>query len=294
MKGSAPDSATPRRGAESPRPLVAVYPDPPTLELATATFMVSEARRAVKARGRFSVALAGGSTPKRLYELLAQPPFAALMPWSDVHVFWGDERCVDRTDLRSNERMARDAMLDHVPIPPDQVHPMRCAAGVHEGEWPGGPRLESLARRSADEYEELLRAFFADRDSQTKMALDLVLLGLGEDGHTASLFPGCGALCEEERWVAPVLVDAAASAGATVVGEDMWRTTLTASFINRATSVVFLVSGRAKAPMVKEVLEGPLDWSRLPAQLIRPENGTLRWHLDDDSAALLPVRSERS
>ena len=249
---------------------VFVHPDAETLALATAAMVVEEARRAAKERGRFTVALAGGSTPKRAYELLAQPLFADLVPWEVVHVFWGDERCVGSTDPRSNERMARETLLDHVPIPPDQVYPMRCQGAARE------------ARRAAAEYEDLLRPF---------LSLDLVLLGLGDNGHTASLFPGSEVLGEQERWVAAAFVDAADNAHTTAAGADLWRVTLTAPFINRAATVVFLAGGPGKAEIVTKIIEGPVDGARLPAQLIRPMSGRLLWQLDDESAALLGRRS---
>jgi 6-phosphogluconolactonase len=282
---------------------VVIHPDADSLALAAATLFVGEARCAVKARGRFTVALAGGSTPRRAYELLAAPPFVSLVPWVDVHVFWGDERCVDPTDPRSNERMAREALLDHVPIPPEQIHQMMCERGVVASGQPDAESAEDLARYSADRYEGLLRASFqggGDSDAadppthrgRAQTGLDLVLLGLGADGHTASLFPGSDVLWQEQRWAAAVFVDADADGGVTAAGQDLWRITLTASFINRAVSVVFLVSGRQKGAIVKEVLDGPVDAVRLPAQLIHPRNGTLRWHLDDDSAPLLAGRAQ--
>jgi 6-phosphogluconolactonase len=293
-----PDSYTALDGSSLRGPVVLVHPDPDGLALAAATTIVQAARRSAKRGGRFTVALAGGATPKRTYEFLAGLPFADLMPWERVHVFWADERCVDRADSRSNERMARDALLDHVPIPTDQIHPMMCGTDAVESEAPFGPLSEDVARRSAEAYEGLLRDFFpalggtrgpdaADRQGTTETALDLVLLGLGDDGHTASLLPDSEVLCEERRWVAPVFADAPASAGTTAAGQDLWRVTMTAPFINRAASVVFLVSGTAKAAMVRQVLEGPVDTARLPAQLIRPKDGTLRWYLDEESAALL-------
>lgn len=241
----------------------------------------------MKTRGRFTVALAGGSTPKKAYELLGQPPFVELVLWNSVHVFWGDERCVNPADPRSNERLAREALLDRVSIPPEQVHPMMKSGVIPE--------------RAATEYDALLHAFFPlggdagsatqNHTEGTETACDLILLGLGDNGHTASLFPGSEVLREEERWAAPVFVDAAAGAGTTAAGQDMWRITLTAPFINRAALVVFLASGLSKAEVVKEVIEGRVDTVRLPAQLIRPANGRLCWYLDDDSASLLNRRS---
>lgn len=290
---------------------VVVHADAERLASAVAAFVAKEARRSIEAHGRFAVALAGGTTPKRAYELLSLPPLVTLVPWEGVHLFWTDERCVGSDDPRSNERMAREAFLDRVPIPPDQVHPMRCGAGGGQDGVEGGLTAEQAARRSADEYESLLRRLFAEADGvgafglpyaegPAGAALDLVVLGLGADGHTASLFPGSQALTDGGRWAAPVFVRTAAAdraagadaAGAGAAGEDLWRVTLTAPFINMAASVLFVVSGPAKAPIVTEVLEGPIDAGRLPAQLIRPRTGMVRWYLDEASAALLQREGE--
>jgi 6-phosphogluconolactonase len=225
---------------------------------AAAALIVAQANLAVAARGRFSLALAGGATPRRTYELLTMPRFSDQAPWDRVHVFWGDERCVPLSDSRSNARMAMAAWLDRAPIPRAQMHPIDCA-----------PDSASAARR----YEALLQEFFAGQPPR----LDLVLLGLGEDGHTASLFPGAPVLAETQRWVAAVY----AAAG------DLHRVTLTAPLINQARLVAFLVAGRAKAAILQEVLHGPLEPSRLPAQLIRPMRGDLLWLIDLDAAASL-------
>jgi len=299
-----PDSVTPPDAAPFSRPSMVIHPDPESLALATATMVVEEARRGVNMRGRFTLALAGGSTPQRAYELLARPSLAGLVPWESVHVFWGDERCVDPADPRSNERMARETLLDHVPIPSDQVHPMRCGGGgLGSGRSAeSGPEGAAAARGAAAEYDGLLRAFFPsggnvgaaalrDQGGRAETGCDLVLLGIGRNGHTASLFPGSEVLREEERWAASVFVDAAAGTGTTAAGHDMWRITLTAPFINRAALVVFLASGLSKAEVVREVTEGQVDTARLPAQLIRPVNGRLCWYLDEGSAALLARRS---
>ncbi len=174
---------------------------------------------------------------------------------------------------------------------------MRCPTdGVDCGDLDPAS-ADRVALAAADRYDELLDAAFPARGAPGACGapgVDLVLLGLGENGHTASLFPGSVALGESERVAAAALVDAAAGRGTTAAGEDLWRITMTASFINRAASVVFLVSGAAKAEIVKEVLEGPLAATRLPAQLIWPQGGTLRWHLDDDAAALLHQETEAS
>jgi len=306
--GSDGAGGTAKETESARRSLVLVSPDGDSLALAVAASFVAAARRSVKARGLFTVALAGGSTPRRAYELLAQSPFADLVAWERVHVFWGDERCVDPGDARSNERMAREALLDRVPIPGEQVHPMRCGGGQNGVESGDDGALERLARSTAEDYERLLRGFppvvpekqrggLPAGENRRQTALDLVLLGLGADGHTASLFPGSEAAQAEERWCAVSLAGAGATTGTTIsgaagssaaeAGGPLWRVTLTAPLINRSGSVIFVVGGPAKAAIVKEVLEGPVDPLRLPAQLIKPVNGDLRWYLDDDSASLL-------
>jgi 6-phosphogluconolactonase len=238
--------------------VIQVYPDLESLSLAAANLLVDQANRAVAARGRFSVALSGGSTPRRTYELLASLPLVDQAPWERMHVFWGDERCVPLTDPRSNARLAKEAWLDRVPIPAGQIHPLNCADDP---------------TAAARQYEAQLREFFAGQPPR----LDLVLLGLGGDGHTASLFPGTTALEEKQRWTAAV----------SVAGQDLYRVTLTAPIINQAAVVVFLVAGPSKAAVLREVLHGPRDPARLPAQLIRPVSGDLLWLADRQAAALV-------
>jgi 6-phosphogluconolactonase len=236
--------------------MIKVYPDLESLSQAAASLVVEQATRAVAARGRFCVALSGGATPRRTYELLAAPPFREQAPWHRMHIFWGDERCVPLDDPRSNARMAKDAWLDHVPIPASQIHVLNCTQAPAE---------------AARQYEAHLRQFFAGRPSR----LDLVLLGLGDNGHTASLFPGTRVLRETERWAAAVYV----------VEQELYRVTLTAPFINQAALVAFLVAGEAKAEVLWEILHGPRDPERLPAQLIQPQSGELLWLTDLKAAA---------
>jgi 6-phosphogluconolactonase len=239
--------------------LITVYADLESLSRAAAALVVTQANLAVAARGRFSLALAGGHTPRRTYELLARAPFVDQAPWDRMHVFWGDERCVPLDDLRSNARMAKEAWLDHVPIPQNQIHPLNCA-------------LAPAA--AAREYEARLREFFAGQPPR----LDLVLLGLGNNGHTASLFPDSPVLEEKTRWVAEVYL----------AEPDLHRVTLTAPLINQAAVVAFLVAGRSKAGVLREVRHGPRDPRRLPAQLIQPQNGDLLWLTDREAAGLAP------
>jgi len=238
--------------------VIQVYPDLESLSRAAAGLFVQQAQQAVQAHDRFSVALSGGHTPRRTYELLAQYPFRARVPWAKVHIFWGDERCVPPDDPRSNARMARRALLDYVPIPQKQIYPIHCAGD---------------SQQAAERYEELLRAFFQGQPPR----FDLVFLGLGENGHAASLFPDTPVLDEQERWAAEVYV----------AEQGLHRVTLTAPLINQAAVVAFLVAGAAKARVLHEVLEGPQNPHRLPAQLIRPLNGELLWFLDGEAATQL-------
>ncbi|MFZ5449503.1 MAG: 6-phosphogluconolactonase [Thermodesulfobacteriota bacterium] len=238
--------------------MIKVYPDLESLSYAAATLLVEQANQAVSARGRFSVALSGGHTPRRTYELLTAPPFKDQAPWDRIHIFWGDERCVPLDDPRSNARMAKEAWLDHVPIPENQIYPMDCA---------------KAPREAALQYEAELREFFTGGPPY----LDLVLLGLGDNGHTASLFPGTPVLKETQRWAAEVYV----------AEQDMYRVTLTAPFINQAALVAFLVAGEAKAGVLREILYGPRAPERLPAQLIHPQAGELFWLTDLKAAAQL-------
>jgi 6-phosphogluconolactonase len=238
--------------------MIWMYVDLESLSYAAAGIFVQQARQAVQAHGRFSVALSGGHTPQRTYELLAQPPFQDRVAWAQVHVFWGDERCVPPDHPRSNERMVRQALLDRVPVPPAQIHPIRCAQSPRE---------------AAEQYEALLQEFFRDQPP----SFDLIFLGLGEDGHTASLFPGTPVLREQECWVSDVHV----------AGQELDRVTLTAPLINQAALVTFLVAGAAKAGSLRAVLEGPLDPHRLPAQLIQPAQGELQWLVDQEASSLM-------
>jgi 6-phosphogluconolactonase len=204
------------------------------------------------------VLLAGGETPRRTYEILAGEPFRSRVPWSGGHVFWGDERCVPYEDPRSNAGNAKRLLLDQVFLPETQIHPIRCDIS---------PRLAAAA------YEKKLREFFACGTPR----FDLVFLGLGADGHTASLLPKTAVLTERQRWGAEVFS----------AGEGLYRVSLTVPVINRAAVIVFLVSGTGKAVVVREVLEGRPDPHQVPAVLIKPDDGELFWLLDRAAARLL-------
>lgn len=231
---------------------------------AAAAHTFAEAVRTTLAeRSRFTVALSGGSTPKGLFERLAQPPFRDELPWSKIEWFWGDERAVGPEDAESNYRMAREAILSKVDVDPAKVHRML-------GE------SEKLPQ-AATAYQRELATVLGVPESGPPPALDLVLLGMGGDGHTASLFPLTKALGEKKKWV--VAND--------VPQLDTRRLTFTYPMLNAAGCVLFLVSGAGKAKVLREVLEGPADVRRLPSQGIKPTSGRLLWYLDRAAASLL-------
>jgi 6-phosphogluconolactonase len=242
-----------------------VEPDAEALALHAARHFVEQAEQAVAARGRARMAISGGSAPKPAYALLADPaqPWRARMPWERLDLWWVDERCVPPDHPDSNYRMARETLLDHVPLKPAQIHRM-------EGE------LDPHA--AADRYESELRNGFRLEGAEAP-CFDLVALGLGTNGHTASLFPHTPALHELTRLVTANHVAA----------KEAWRITLTLPVINRARSVFFLIGGADKAQISKEVFLGPRDPERLPSQLIQPVGGILTLILDRTAAALLPA-----
>jgi 6-phosphogluconolactonase len=250
---------------DRPTPNLQIFADANEVARAAALRFVELARASVEAQGRFSVALAGGSTPKRIYELLAGEDFAARCDWSSVHVFFGDERCVPPDHAESNYRMANESLLSRVPLPGENVHRLR-----GEGDAVANARL----------YEDELRGYFGEDAAWPEF--DLVMLGMGDDGHTASLFPGTHALDARAAWVAANWVEKFES----------YRVTLTAPAINHARHVMFIVTGAGKAGPLHQVLRGAHDPHRLPAQLIQPRPGTLSWFLDEAAAAKLSGKDE--
>lgn len=208
---------------------------------------------------RFSVALAGGNTPRRVYELLATERFKNRIEWSQVHLFFGDERCVPPTHAESNYAMAYESLISRVPIPANNVHRI-----IGEGN----------ANENALAYENQLRSYFAGMQWPR---FDLVFLGMGDDGHTASLFPNSRALQETVRWVVPTRNEQS--------GQD--RITLTAPVFNQARRILFLVTGKKKAQRLKEVLRPEPGSELLPAKAIAPVAGMLEWLIDADAASLL-------
>ena len=240
---------------------VRVVADAEALATAAADLLQSVVAEAVRNDGKAFVALSGGSTPKRMGEFLARPPYAERIDWTRLHVFWGDERWVPLDDPESNAGEAKRGFLDHVPIPADQVHVFDTSL-----DEPG---------MAAARYEETIRSTVPARGDLP--GFDLVFLGMGDDGHTASLFPGTPAVHETARMVVANAVPKL----------DTTRLTLTPPIINAARRVVFLVGGGGKAAMLHNVLDGPVDVDLMPSQVIRPDGGSTLWLVDRAAAAQL-------
>lgn len=238
------------------------YPDLEHLSKAAAEFICSLANERVNGRGLFTMALSGGKTPKSLYEKLAAAPHVARMPWPRIHLFWGDERCVPPEHPQSNFSMAFHALISRVPIPPQNVH--RMSAEIEPPE------------DAAEAYEAVLRGFFGySKNFRPIPAFDLILLGVGGDGHTASLFPGDKATKETNRWVTAVRTPHGSPPVA--------RITLTLPLINRANCVLFMVSGSGKREIVRSILEEPDSAAqRYPAARVSP-GGRAIWLIDEET-----------
>ena len=247
-----------------PRPVeitAQVLPSVAEVTRAAALLFVTAIRDAAQARGVARVAISGGSTPKSAFQLIAEE-FSSQIPWSQLQLFWVDERCVPPDDPESNYGMTRAAMLDRIPIPPENVHRMEGELEPEEG---------------ASRYEAEIRNTFKLEGAETP-TFDLILLGLGPDGHTASLFPHTDGLHELSR----------IAMANHVPQKDTWRLTLTWPVITQARQVAFLIEGAEKAAMVQTVFQGSYDPETYPAQLIRPANGQLTLLLDRKAAAQLP------
>jgi 6-phosphogluconolactonase len=246
-----------------PKREVRILKDGAAIARLAADKFVEVAQTAVKERGTFSVALAGGSTPKLLYSLLATDSgLRAKAPWDKIQLFFGDERHVGPKDAQSNFKMASDTMISKAPIKPEQVHRMK-------GEYPD-------AEKAAREYEEELRAHFGLKGGELPR-FDLVLVGMGDEGHCLSLFPGTKALHADGRtvmsnWVGKLFTD---------------RVTITAPVANNAATILFAVTGKEKALALKGVLEGPYEPEQLPSQLLQPTNGELLWLVDEAAGSML-------
>ncbi len=244
-------------------PEIRTFADRPALFRAAADEFIRQADAAIASKGRFTVALAGGSTPKGLYSLLAGN---STLPWDKVYVFFGDERHVPPDDPESNYHMARESLLSKAPIPAENIFRV--------------PAENPDANQAAQSYEQALRKFFQLPEGELPR-FDLILLGMGPDGHTASLFPGGKAWQEKSRWVISDWVEKFKTD----------RITLTLPVLNHAAVVEFLVTGADKAATLKEVLEGSQPGERFPSKLIQPVNGELIWLLDEEAAGALSKRT---
>ena len=238
---------------------IRVFNDLKDLSRETARCFVEFSQEAIRARGFCSVALSGGSTPRAFHHTLSGPEFQERVQWSDIYFFWGDERCVPLHHSDSNYKMAKESLLSKVPVPEKNIFPIHTENHA--------PREAAIA------YENTLRSFFATEEQFPRF--DLIFLGLGEDGHTASLFPHSSALQERNRWSTENYVEKLKS----------HRITLTVPVLNNAANVLFLVSGASKTNALREVLRGSFEPHRLPAQMIRPEAGQLMYLVDRESAA---------
>jgi 6-phosphogluconolactonase len=246
---------------------IKTFPSKSELMQATAEQFVKVAESSVASRGRFTIALSGGSTPRGLYSRLTEETLAHGVDWSRVVVFWGDERAVPPDNEESNFRMVDETLLSKVLLAPQNIH--RILAEL--------PPQEAAAR-----YEQTLRdVFFAEsaptEDHVKVPEFDLILLGMGTDGHTASLFPGVEAIHESTRWVVAHYVPKL----------GVWRISLTPVVLNAARQVIFLVSGNNKAEVLKKVLDGPYQPDTLPSQIVQPRSGNLCWMIDAAAASLL-------
>ena len=237
---------------------IKVFKDATELSHALAEWMVMYVDSVLKKQERFTIALSGGSTPQKLHTVLASSPYKKKIKWNKIHIFWGDERAVPFDDERNNARMAYETLLNHVPVATGHVHMMRTDID---------PAI------SAKEYEKVLQKYF----SHTSHSFDLVLLGMGDDAHTLSLFPGSPISKEKGGWVKAFYLHA----------QNMYRITLTPEIVNRSASVVFLATGKNKAIPLRNVLTQPYNPDLYPSQLIKPAEGLLYWFVDEQAASQL-------
>jgi len=244
------------------KPEIVVVSNPEELSLRAAQEFIWLAEESIREKGRFTAALSGGSTPRELYQLLADSRHKNRVAWERVNVFWSDERCVPPDHIKSNYRMVRELLLDHVPIPKGNIYRMPVEQKDHE--------------LNAREHARTIKTFFHLKDGGFPR-FDFILLGMGDDGHTASLFPYTPALDDASGLVSANYVEK--------LGE--YRLTMTIPLINHAANIVFLISGESKAAVLRDVIEGAYQPHRLPSQFICPENGRLLFLVDRTAASKL-------
>lgn len=233
-----------------------VYPNLNELSIAAAKYIMDISNEAIREKGKFTISLSGGNTPEKLYSILAKAPFREQMQWEKTFVFWGDERCVPLDDTRNNAYQAKLALLDKVPIPPGNIYRIP---------------VNLSPAKAATVYQREVKDFFG----KEPVRFDVMLLGLGENGHTASLFPGTNVLTEKAIGIRDVYVEE----------ENMHRITMTPTLINEAHHILFLVSGEKKAEVLTKILDGSYDSQEYPAELIKPLYGELRWFIDFAAAS---------
>ena len=232
-----------------------IYKNKAELSEAMASWMCEVIENTLKEQENFTLVLSGGSTPQLLYETLASDAYKDKINWSRIHVFWGDERAVPYADERNNARMAHELLLDKVDIPANHVHIMR---------------TDIEPNFATDAYRKMLHDFF----DNTSTTFDLVLLGMGDDGHTLSLFPGSPIIEEHDHWVNTVYN----------TDQAMYRITLMPKIINRSAKIAFMAEGEKKAKMLQLVLQGSYEPTKYPAQIIKPIDGELHWFVDEAAA----------
>lgn len=231
-----------------------IFKDKDTLTKAAAEWIAELIETKLKSESRFTWLLSGGGTPKGLYQLMSAEPFREHIDWRKVHIFFGDERVVPFDDERNNGKMANDKLLNHVPIPRNQIHFMK---------------TDIDPEKSSNEYEKILHEYF----DQTPSTFDLALLGMGDDAHTLSVFPGSILINENKKWVTALYVPAL----------EMNRITVMPSVVNKSENIMFLVSGNSKASALKHVLNDAYQPDKYPAQLIQPSHGELHWFIDEEA-----------
>jgi 6-phosphogluconolactonase len=235
-----------------------VFENADLMSEAVADFIIQSAIESIAARGRFVISLSGGNTPNKLYSLLSSPSFKDRIEWKRTFVFWGDERCVPLNDKRNNSYMARLLLLNYIEIPSANIYPIQ---------------VDLPPSEAANEYEQKLKEFFG----KEAPCFDLILLGLGENGHTVSLFPGTPVIHELQHWIKEVYS-----------AEQMeWRITMTVPLINQARNIAFLVTGEEKANILKTILHSHFQPDIYPAQFIKPSHGHLYWFADKAAASLI-------
>ena len=232
--------------------------DTKALSASLAEWISNYIQQVLAKQDRFTFVLSGGSTPKALYALLAESPYKESIPWEKLHFFWGDERAVPFEDSRNNAKMCYDELLDKVPVKAENIHIMR---------------TDITPEESAAEYEKIVNTYFESSET----TFDFVLLGMGDDGHTLSLFPGTEVIHEQNALATSFFLQA----------QDMYRITLTAPVVNNAACVAFLAAGAGKAEVLKQVLKGDRNVDLYPSQIVQPVKGQLHWFVDEAAAALL-------